>query len=229
MRTVMWHFKNDETTDVSMKKRLIFLLTVVLSTISTYGQSVSGIIIPTFNDTYCKYISQLESGQTDINYQDFRFSFIESEQFKIAGKKSSELDSLRDEMYLQMDKSNYQEIIKITEQMLSIDYTNMTAQKIMRQTYKIVGDTINAAKYKAIQFGLLKSIVDNGDGQSCETAWPVIQISEEYYILDMIDAKLVEQSIVNDGNLCDKMVVTIDGEEKIYYFEISKVFEGREK
>ncbi|OFY27900.1 MAG: hypothetical protein A2X09_15185 [Bacteroidetes bacterium GWF2_43_11] len=212
-----------------MKKRLIFLLTVVLSTISTYGQSVSGIIIPTFNDTYCKYISQLESGQTDINYQDFRFSFIESEQFKIAGKKSSELDSLRDEMYLQMDKSNYQEIIKITEQMLSIDYTNMTAQKIMRQTYKIVGDTINAAKYKAIQFGLLKSIVDNGDGQSCETAWPVIQISEEYYILDMIDAKLVEQSIVNDGNLCDKMVVTIDGEEKIYYFEISKVFEGREK
>ena len=225
----MWHFKNDETTDVSMKKRLIFLLTVVLSTISTYGQSVSGIIIPTFNDTYCKYISQLESGQTDINYQDFRFSFIESEQFKIAGKKSSELDSLRDEMYLQMDKSNYQEIIKITEQMLSIDYTNMTAQKIMRQTYKIVGDTINAAKYKAIQFGLLKSIVDNGDGQSCETAWPVIQISEEYYILDMIDAKLVEQSIVNDGNLCDKMVVTIDGEEKIYYFEISKVFEGREK
>jgi len=212
-----------------MKKRLLFFLTVVLTTTSIYGQSVQEVIIPMFNDKYCNYISQLESGQTDIDYQDFRFSFIESEQFKVAKKKSSELDSLENEMYLQMDNSNYQEIIKITKQMLSIDYTNMTAQKILRQTYKIVGDTINAAKYKTIQFGLLNSIVDNGNGQTCETAWPVIQISEEYFILSIIDAKLEEQSVVSEGNLCDKMVVTIDGEEKIYYFEISKVFEGREK
>jgi hypothetical protein len=174
-------------------------------------------------------MAKLEAGQTDIDYQDFRFSFIESEQFKIASKKSIEFDSLMKEMYMQMDKSNYQEIIEITKQMLSIDYTSMIAHKILRQTYKITGDTINAAKYKTIQFGLLNSILKKGDGQSCSTAWPVIQISEEYFILQMLGAKLQEQSIDTDGGLCDKMEVKVDGKKNTYYFETSKVFEGYNK
>lgn len=200
-------------------------MTVAFATISTIGQTKPEVIIPTFNDKYCNYVKQLENGQTDIDYQDFRFSFIESEQFKIANK----FDSLKKEMYVQMGKSNYQEIIKITKQMLSIDYTSMIAHKILRQTYKIVGDTINATKYKAIQFGLLNSITRNGDGRTCSSAWPVIQISEEYFILEMIDARVLKQSIDNEGGLCDKMVVKVDGKKKTYYFETSKVFLGYKK
>ena len=128
-----------------------------------------------------------------------------------------------------MDKSEYEEIIKITKQMLSIDYTSMIAHKILRQTYKIVGDTVNAAKYKTIQFGLLYSIVKKGDGQTCETAWPVIQLSEEYFILEMVGAELKKQSIDNEGGLCDKMEVKVDGKKKTYYFETSKVFQGYKK
>lgn len=214
---------------MNMKKSLLIILSITLTTICSYGQTNTDVIIPTFDDKYCKYVKQLENGQTDIDYQDFRFSFIESEQFKIANNKSSELDSLKKEMYTQMDKSNYQEIIKITKQMLSIDYTSMTAHKILRQTYKIVDDTINAVKYKTIQFGLLNSIVKKGDGQTCSTAWPVIQISEEYFILEMVGAKLQKQSIDNEGGLCDKMEVKIDGKKKTYYFETSKVFLGYKK
>jgi len=212
-----------------MKKSTLLILTFILTSICSFGQTTPQVIIPNFNDKFCDYVKKLEAGQTDIDYQDFRFSFIESEQFKIANKKSTEYDSLKKEMYVQMDKSNYQEIIKITKQMLSIDYTSMIAHKILRQTYKIAADTINAAKYKTIQFGLLNSIVKKGDGKTCETAWPVIQIEEEYFILEMLRAKLKKQSIDNDGGLCDKMEVKVDGKKKTYYFETSKVFEGYKK
>ncbi|MDR3340577.1 MAG: DUF4919 domain-containing protein [Candidatus Symbiothrix sp.] len=182
--------------------------------------------IPEFGDKYCDYVKALEEGQTDIDYQDFRFSFLESEQFEIALKQSAKLDSLTDVMYLNMDLSNYEEIIWTTKQMLSIDYTDMLAHKFLGQTYKIVGDTINAQKYKDIQYRLLFSIVTNGDGKSCQTAWPVIQISEEYFILQMLDAKLKSQSVWGDkGGLCDKMDVIVHGEDQTYYFEIKKVFE----
>lgn len=211
-------------------KKIILLLTIVLTTsICSLGQTIPQVIIPAFNDKFSGYVKKLEAGQTDIDYQDFRFSFIESEQFKVANVKSTELDSLKKEMYLQMNKSNYQELIKVTKQILSIDYTSMIAHKILRQTYKIVGDTINAAKYKTIQFGLLNSIVKNGDGKTCSTAWPVIQIEEEYFILEMIEAKLIQQSINNDGGLCDKMDVKVDGKKKTYYFETRKIFEGYKK
>jgi hypothetical protein len=212
-----------------MRKATFFLFTFFL-TVTSFGQSNIDVTVPSFADKYSEFIKQLEAGQTDINYREFRESFIESEQFKIASKKSQEFDSLKKEMYSLMSKKNYQEIIGVTKRMLSIDYTSMIAHKILRQTYNIIGDTANAAKYKTIQFGLLNSIVKNGDGKSCATAWPVIQIEEEYFILQMIGATLLKQSTDYTGGVCDKMEVkTEEGDKKTYYFEISKVFDGYKK
>ena len=213
-----------------MTKTSLFTFTFLLTAFFSFGQTNSEVSIPSFNDKYSEFVKQLESGQIDINYKDFRESFIESDQFKIASKKSTEFDSLKKEMYSLMTKKDYQGIIKVTKEMLSIDYTSMIAHKILRQTYKITGDTISASKYKTIQFGLLNSIVKNGDGKTCATAWPVIQIDEEYFILQMLGAALQKQSIDNTGGLCDKMdVQTEEGDKKTYYFETSKVFEGYKK
>ena len=213
-----------------MTKTSLFTFTFLLTAFFSFGQTISEVSIPSFNDKYSEFVKQLESGQIDINYKDFRESFIESDQFKIASKRSTEFDSLKKEMYSLMTKKDYQGIIKVTKEMLSIDYTSMIAHKILRQTYKITGDTISASKYKTIQFGLLNSIVKNGDGKTCATAWPVIQIDEEYFILQMLGAALQKQSIDNTGGLCDKMEVkTEEGDKKTYYFETSKVFEGYKK
>jgi len=211
-----------------MRKIVTFI--AIICSLTAYGQTTTKVITPMFNDKYSGLVEQLEAGNTAINYREFRESFIESKQFKIASTKLHETDSLKKEMYAQMNISNYPEIIKITKAMLSIDYTSMLAHKILRQTYKIIGDTLNAKKYKAIQFGLLYSITDSGNGQTCETAWHVVQINEEYFILQMLGAKLLKQSIDNSGGLCDKMEVKMeDGVEKTYYFETSKVFEGYKK
>ena len=211
-----------------MKNQLLLVALLFVNFLS-FGQSSVEIIIPPFQDKYSESVKKLEAGETDINYQDFRYSFIESEQFIIASSKSKEVDSLKKEMYTQMRNSNSQEIINLTKQILSIDYTDMMAHKILRQSYKNIGDTVNASKYKTIQFGLLNSIVKNGDGQTCATAWPVIQVTEEYFILQMMDAKLQEQSIERKDGLCDRMDVKLEGKKKTYYFETTKVCEGYKK
>jgi hypothetical protein len=211
-------------------RKMIFSLTVcTMTALCLYGQADVAISIPGFSDAYSNYVKQLESGKIDIDYKAFRESFIESEQFKIASARSGEFDSLKNEMYSEMTKKNHQEIIRLTKKMLSIDYTSMIAHKILRQTYTIIKDTLNAVKYKAIQFGLLNSIVKNGDGKTCATAWPVVQIEEEYFILQMIGAQLLQQRTDNTGGICDKMDVKTEEGNKTYYFEISKVFEGYKK
>ena len=45
----------------------------------------------------------------------------------------------------------------------------------------------------------------------------------------MLGAKLQKQSIDNTGGACDKMEVQTDQGNKVYYFEISKVFKGYNK
>ncbi len=200
---------------------LLFNFTIVI------GQTE--IKVPEFDDDYSKNVQMLENGETDIDYKLFRESFIESNQFKIASEKSTEFRDLKKQMYRQMSESKYDSIITTTKKMLSIDYTSMTAHKILRQTYKIVGDSLNAEKYKTIQFGLLMSIVNSGDGKSCETGWSVIQVSEEYFILEMLGVELSKQNIDNNGGICDRMEVEDEnGEKKVYFFEISNVFKGRE-
>lgn len=212
----------------TMIKNLFITIIFLFNFTILIGQTDTDIKIPEFNDNFSETVKILESGKTDIDYKAFRESFIESGQFKIASEKKTEFNKLTKELNNQMSKSEYESVISTTKKMLSIDYTSMNAHKILRQTYKIIGDTINAEKYKTIQFGLLKSIVNNGDGKSCENGWSVIQVSEEYFILDMLGVKLAKQSIDNNGGICDRMeVIDENGEKLTYFFDISNVFKGR--
>ena len=196
---------------------------------SVGAENHSGVFVPPYHDKYSAFVTRLEGAQTSINYTEFRESFLESEQFKLASKQIPDLSTLRKEMHDLMRKSKYAEIIDITKKMLNIDYTDMEAHKSLHQTYKILGDVPNSKKYHDIEFGLLNSIIKKGDGKTCQTAWPVIQINEEYFILEMLGAKLQKQSIDNTGGACDKMEVQTDQGKAIYYFEISKVFKGYNK
>ena len=195
---------------------------------SALAQNSSKVAIPRYDDKYSNLVRQLETGQTNINYREFRDSFLESEQFKVVGREKPDLDTLRKTMHELMKKSKYPEIVDVAKKMLSIDYTDMEAHKILQQTYKILGDVPNQKKYHDIEFGLLNSIVKKGDGKTCQTAWPVIQLTEEYFILNMLGAKLLKQSIDTSGP-CDRMEVQAYDGKKVYYFEISKAFRGYNK
>jgi hypothetical protein len=210
----------------------IRILTTVffLSFAFTSFAQTTDVIIPGFNDKYVEFVKQLEQGNTKIDYVEFRNSFLDSKQFNVKSKRKPEYDSLQKEIYIAIKKKDYQQVIKVTKAMLSIDYTSMLAHKYLQQTYRIMGDTANKNKYRDIEFGLLHSIIDNGDGGTCETAFPVIQVEEEYFVLDMLDADFKKQSIDKSANhICDKMEVKIQNGDEIFYFNVSKIFEKYQK
>ena len=226
--------KNTETIQVERKathvtKAILLVLTMLSCFQLTYGSGTNEVVVPNYGDKYSNFVKQLEAGQTNINYREFRESFLASEQFRNSPKQKPDLGTLRKRMHELMQESKYAEIIAVAKQMLSIDYTDMEAHKILQQTYKILGDAANRNKYHDIEFGLLNSIVKNGDGKTCQTAWPVIQITEEYFILQMLGARLLRQSVDNSGGLCDKMEVQTNEGNKTYFFEVSKLFKGEKK
>lgn len=212
-----------------LEKAVVSCFALVVLSHQAWAQNSSTVAVPGYDDKYSKFVKQIEAGQTNINYREFRESFLESEQFRTANNQQPDLSTLRKAMHELMKKSKYAEIIDVAKKMLSIDYTDMEAHKILQQTYKILGDTANRNKYHDIEFGLLNSIVKRGDGKTCQTAWPVIQVTEEYFILNIIGAKVLKQSVDNTGGLCDKMEVQTDRGKQVYYFEISKVVEGYNK
>jgi hypothetical protein len=209
------------------KKTLVLIVSFLYLANIVFAQG-SKIEIPPFDDKYSKYVGQLESGDLNIDYADFRNSYLDSKHFR--KKRRSNYDSLKTLTYAEIKNKDYPEVIKLTKAMLSIDYTSLFAHKYLQQTYKILGDTLNQKKYHDIEFGLLNSIVKSGDGKTCESGWHVIQIEEEYFILNMIGAQFQSQSISSSPkNVCDKMVVKTEDGEATYYFEANKVFEMEKK
>ncbi len=205
--------------------RLFILLPFLALSQLGQAQNSAEITLPAWNDKYSEFVRQLESGNTKIDYKEFRYSFLESKQLQIKAKKRAEYDSLKMAMIAQARDSHYSEVIKLAKTMLSIDYTSQVAHKYLQQTYKIVGDTTKKNKYHDIEFGLIYSISLSGNAKTWATSWEVIQVEEEYFTLGMIGAKLKKQSIDKSGTkICDKMeVVDEDGKDEVYYFDVTKL------
>ncbi len=213
-----------------MKIKLMLTTIIWLQLLLVNAQDSTKITIPNFQDKYCEYVTKLEAGDLAIDYQDFRFSFIESEQFIVATKQILVQDQIRTKMYQEYHNENYQEAMKLAKQILSLDYTSLEAHKILRHCYQDLDDKDNFEKYLNIQLGLFQSIISSGDGRTCATGWKVIQVAEEYFILNILKAKKESQSLITEGGLCDQLdVVMEDGTKRTFYFDVSKVFEGYKK
>src|SRR5258706_7212377 len=111
--------------------KIFFLSTFLFfRTLLVFGQD-SKIEIPSFKDKYSNYDEQLEDEKSDIDYTDFRNSFLESEQYS---KKGTNYDSLKKQVFVEIKNKNYQGVINLTKAMLSIDYTSMFGHMYLQKT-----------------------------------------------------------------------------------------------
>lgn len=186
------------------------------------------ITVPMFNDAYTKYVKHLEEGNVQgIDFAEFRASYLYSEQFKVASEKSQEYNRLKTLLAEQTEKQKFTDVITTAKQMLSIDYTSLVALRALSNAYAETGDAKNSAKYASIQNGLLQSIITRGNGSTCQTAWPVIQEEEEYFVLETIGAGVVASSIYRTGGVCDEIQAMKNGKKTNYYFETTRLEEGK--
>ncbi|MEA1874050.1 MAG: DUF4919 domain-containing protein [Bacteroidota bacterium] len=73
---------------------------------------------------------------------------------------------------------------------------------------------------------LIKSVISSGDGKSAKTAYHVINISEEYRVLEYLEMEIVEQNLLEvSGHSFDEISAKdTDGKTKEIYFNIDLPF-----
>jgi hypothetical protein len=187
------------------------------------------IVVPTFNDKYSNYVKELEAGKTDINYTDFRDSFLESTQYS---KKGTEYSDLRKAFSDNMAKQDYLKASESASKMLSIDYTSMYGHMYLDIATRRLNDTVTSNKHRTIARKLIGSIMESGTGKTCDSGLHVVQVEEEYFIANtVLNATVQSQSTINGTkNKCDALTLkTKNGESITIYFEANKVFEQYSK
>ena len=95
---------------------------------------------------------------------------------------------------------------------------------MMAMAAKEQGDFKAYCEYIEPFYGLLHSITSIGDGKTPETAFRVISVGEEYYLLREIGAKVKKQSLIG---LCDKMEIERrNGTTCTLYFDVKISFQA---
>ena len=182
-------------------------------------------LVPQDGDEFAKFVERAESGATDIDFLAMRNAWVQSATYLRVSKSTEQLAALRKPMFEALDKDpgaarDY------ARKILAINYIDLDAQMVMKQTCQKLGDKDCYDRYHYVEIGLLKSIAGSGDGRSCATAWEVVSVDEEYFILNVMGFRLDRQLGPGPGGMCDTMIGTQDGKSVTYYFGVEKAFEG---
>lgn len=141
--------------------------------------------------------------------------------------KSSATDpGLRKKMFDALHHDQWAAVIETGNQVLAQNYLDIDAHMFVAHAYEKSHEPEKAAPHRTMGNGLMKSILDSGNGRSFETAFVVISVDEEYSVLRHYRLASGKQDLVTAGGHSYDVLTAQTGdthEEATVYFNIDKV------
>jgi hypothetical protein len=176
-------------------------------------------------DAYPSLVARAEAGDPATDFRALRFAWLDS----AARHSAPDTTAARTAMHAAAAASDNPRVRAAAERLIAAHYTDLEAHMMLRLACVALGDDTCAEHQRFVEFGMLKSILDSGDGKTPATAWHVASIEEEYFVMQIAQAKLKQQALVSqNGRTFDHLTVTAaDGTEKAMWFDITDFF-GKE-
>lgn len=149
------------------------------------------------------------------DYTALRMAFAAQPDFSPFWK----MDSEREAVFAAAQSKDYPTATALAKTWLEKVPVDAEVHYLRAHFLKKAGDIPGSMHHFHCFYGLMRSITASGDGKTAKTAWKVISVSEEYALLNEIDAELIDQALVDN---CDKMHVKLsNGTETDLYFDVS--------
>ena len=172
---------------------------------------------------YATLLARVQSGDVSIDFTQLRFAYMESPERQNAKDASRQ----RDEMLKAMKEKDYKKAISNADLVLESDFVDLDAHRVEQVAYEELQNQEKAAFHKAVVQGLLRSIMDSGDGKTAKTAYVVITVHEEYIVLQVLGLRPSQQSVVHQNGHSYDVMETLkrDSNETVtLYFNVDIPF-----
>ena len=173
--------------------------------------------------SYEQMLAHARAGDSGVDYQALRFAYAAKPDFNPYGLTGA---SHRDGMFKAYQAGDCVTAAKEASQVLDVNFVNLDAHIISDMCYGRLGKEADRAREHAIATGLIRSIMDSGDGKTQQTAFVVISVDEEYSLLRVLRLKPGRQSLVEgDAHKIDQLDTTRpDGQTQSVFFNVDRVF-----
>jgi hypothetical protein len=178
--------------------------------------------------SYDSLLERVKKGDPAADFTALRLAYADNPP-KDAGGADPDVSK---SMFSAMREKKYGKAIEYAEKIMKGNYVDINAHLIAFAAYKEKGDAEKEKFHRYVAEGLIKSILNSGDGKSQETAFTVISTGEEYVILRVFGLMPGSQSLLNaNGHHYDRLdAVNPKTNEKVtLYFNIDRPYGELEK
>lgn len=98
-----------------------------------------------------------------------------------------------------LDAGDLQGAIDAIGHLLTSRYLDIEAHTYATSVYKQLGDEVKSTYHKLFAEGLVRSIMQSGNGRSYQTAFVVVDVAEEYALLKVLGIDSAPQSLREYG------------------------------
>jgi hypothetical protein len=178
--------------------------------------------------TYDGLISRLAKGDLKIDYTELRLSYAFTKDYDPYGVATM------GPLMAAFDAANREdckEALKQAADILRRQFVNIGAHIVRRMCFEMTSDELLESE-RAITKGLGESVLQSGDGKSPKTAFVVVTLEEENFVLAQLGLSKGGQALVDvDGHKYDSITGKDEktGDEQSVYFNIDLLFAGMAK
>lgn len=98
-----------------------------------------------------------------------------------------------------LDAKKYKESLEPLDSILNRNYVNIKAHMYLGYIYKKMNKEDKSYYHYRVYEGLTNSFLETGNGKDVNNAYIVINVKEEYMLLDRLGLKMQSQSLVEEG------------------------------
>jgi len=175
---------------------------------------------------YADLVARAERGDTTLNYSELRLSYSRAASFDPYGMKTADLFRAAWNAFQAKDCRT---ALDRSAAFLKVNYVSIPMHFVRSDCLKQAGDQIGSDRELAIGRGLANSLLTSGDGKSTATAYVVVTLSEEGFVLTSLGIRKKEQSLIFADDGPYDLISGSDektGEPRSTYFNVSAIMSG---
>ncbi len=192
---------------------------------------ISSVAAP--HESYDALVAKAETDGLSVDYTALRVAYAASDRNDPLGFS---MDRNIGVMMNAMNGGDCDKALENSERVLKASFINILAHLVRSECLNKRGELARAAREDTIIGGLRDSIFLSGDGDTKKTAFVVVTLDEERFVLLTKGLKETQQALIQDeGHSYDRVEGTSkDGTTKSLYFQIdaitaaeAKMFSGK--
>ena len=178
--------------------------------------------------SYWQLVERAKGGDATVDFVQMRDAFAAW----LCQEKKTDAPN-RDAMVAAFKAQDYAKAAELAEAVLDYEFVNRGLHLAAEDAYRKSGNAAKADFHKDVAEKLLRALLGSGDGKSAETAYRVLSISEEYFIMrQQLGYKVSSQSLVMVKERPYDVLSGTDpktGKNVSLYFDIGSFFGGCDK